>query len=199
MSILFFDLETSGFPNRLLPDDDARQPHIVQFAAILADDLGNELATAKMLVKPPHGFVIPEQAVAVHGITTEHAMEFGVPIAVAAYILDSFAGSVHAIVAHNIAFDSAMMGIAYARLKKASGLLCYREFHFCTMLATTGICKLPGSRGDYKWPKLSEAYQHLFGEPLIGAHDAMVDVRATARIYFELKRRAKAEAPHGNH
>jgi hypothetical protein len=52
------------------------------------------------------------------------------------------------------------------------------------MNAKTSICKLEQKNGKagYKWPKLREAYFHCFGEELKDAHDALVDVRATARV-----------------
>jgi len=55
------------------------------------------------------------------------------------------------------------------------------------MAVTTPICKIPGKYNDYKWPKLAEAYRHLFNEEIKDAHDALADVRACARIYFELR------------
>jgi DNA polymerase III epsilon subunit-like protein len=59
---------------------------------------------------------------------------------------------------------------------------------YCTMKETTNICKLPGNYGKFKWPKLTEAHQHFFGIPVEGAHDAMTDVRACKRIFFEIKK-----------
>ena len=56
---------------------------------------------------------------------------------------------------------------------------------YCTMLQSTNICKIVSNRSTYKWPKLEEAYMHFFGEELIGAHDALTDVMACKRIYFE--------------
>jgi DNA polymerase-3 subunit epsilon len=38
-----------------------------------------------------------------------------------------------------------------------------------------------------KAPKLEECIHHFFGETLAGAHDALVDVRACARVYFHLQ------------
>jgi DNA polymerase III epsilon subunit-like protein len=57
----------------------------------------------------------------------------------------------------------------------------------CTMQAATDYCRLPGQYG-YKWPSLQELHTKLFGQPFEGAHNALVDVRACARCYFELKR-----------
>lgn len=57
----------------------------------------------------------------------------------------------------------------------------------CPMLLSTQICKLPGKRGGYKWPKVEEAYKHFFPESEYaelhrGADDAMHE----AEIVFEL-------------
>jgi hypothetical protein len=50
------------------------------------------------------------------------------------------------------------------------------------------ICKLPSKYpGEYKWPRLIEAYRHAFGKDFTGAHDALADVRACKEIYFWLK------------
>jgi DNA polymerase III epsilon subunit-like protein len=46
--------------------------------------------------------------------------------------------------------------------------------------------KLPGKYGRYKWPKLAELHQVLFGEPFAGAHGALADARACMRCYFRL-------------
>ena len=34
----------------------------------------------------------------------------------------------------------------------------------CPMIACTDICRIPGSRGGFKWPKFEEAYFHFFPE-----------------------------------
>ncbi len=65
--------------------------------------------------------------------------------------------------------------------------------HFCTMKAP-GImefCKLPwgNSKTRLKWPKLKELHQILFDEPFADAHDALADVKATRRCYYELMAR----------
>jgi len=59
----------------------------------------------------------------------------------------------------------------------------------CTMYAGTELCKLPGRQARWKWPKLGELHQHLFGEDIEGAHDALVDVMAVRRCYYEMVRR----------
>ena len=89
-------------------------------------------------------------------------------------------------VAHNINFDNAIVGSEIYR----SELFEIDEFKFkpkiCTMQSTTNLCQLPGMRG-YKWPKLIELHQFLFEKGFEGAHDALEDVRAMVRCFFELK------------
>jgi hypothetical protein len=55
------------------------------------------------------------------------------------------------------------------------------------MQASTEYCALPGNYGT-KWPKLQELHSKLFGSPFEGGHDALVDVRACAKCYFELRK-----------
>jgi hypothetical protein len=50
-------------------------------------------------------------------------------------------------------------------------------------------CALPPYKnGAYKWPKLGELHRKLFRTELSEAHDAGVDVTATMKCFFELKR-----------
>jgi hypothetical protein len=59
------------------------------------------------------------------------------------------------------------------------------------MRATIQFCALPfpSGRKGCKFPKLEELHRILFNEEFAGAHDAMADVSATARCYFELVNR----------
>jgi hypothetical protein len=57
----------------------------------------------------------------------------------------------------------------------------------CTMERTTNFCAIDGSYG-YKWPKLSELHYMFFRTDFEEAHNASVDVTATARCFWELKR-----------
>jgi len=65
--------------------------------------------------------------------------------------------------------------------RKTIGL---RPLEFKPKICTMKIAK------DEGWPySLGGLHRHLFGIPLDGAHDAMTDTKATARIFFELKAR----------
>lgn len=183
--ILFFDTETTGKASFKRPFDHPCQPHIVQLGALLTEDDGTERGVLDAIIKPD-GWTIPKEASDVHGITDEIAERCGIPLISAMSVFSNLLRRAEVLVAHNLAFDNLIVSAAFQRIGKESVLKEIKKF--CTMQATTPICKLPGSYGDFKWPKLTEAHFHFFGTHVEGAHDAMTDVRACKRIFFELEK-----------
>lgn len=192
---LVYDTETTGLALFNKPSDDPSQPHIVQFAALLLDDDWTERACVNLIVRPD-GWAIPDDVAKIHGITTDIATRCGVP---EEYVVEIFmwltASRDTVQIAHNISFDRRIMRIAKLRAGQLREHIEGDEAKpsFCTMKATQPLCELPLTekqiaRGitGFKQPKLSEAYMHFFAESLEGAHDALVDVRACARIYRHL-------------
>jgi len=184
---LFFDTETTGIPrNYKAPITDlANWPRVVQLAFLLADARGVTLASHEFIIRP-EGFVIPADAARVHGITTERALADGIPLAVA---LDQFVTtcqSAMVLVAHNMAFDSKILGAEFLRADRPNIIAGKKQL--CTMEATTTFCALPGPYG-YKWPTLTQLHTKLFAQPLTNAHAALADVQACAKCFFELRKR----------
>lgn len=199
MTVLIFDTETSGLVDRRFEAEDPEQPDVVQLAALLCGDGGEVLSTLACLVRPGIKAIEPGAA-KVHGITQEKAIAHGLE---APAVLSAFGAMVDradVLVAHNLAFDALVLRTAWHRAFGADFReRLYGKRAFCTMKAMTPVCKILSGRSrhktDYKWPKLSECIDFLFGERLEGAHDALVDARACARIYFELQRRKAAGEP----
>ena len=196
MSYLFFDTETTGFPVKGAPCSDEKQPHLVQIAAILYDEKFNEIANVSEIIYPEalifgqeQSWIIPESAAKIHRITQARAVEHGKNIHKVLNQFDEMLQSSKMLIAHNIDFDLKILKIAYTRIGLDLNL---PENLFCTMKSTTDICKIPNNRGwgGYKWPNLSELHTFLFSESFDGAHDALVDVKATARCFIELKNRS---------
>jgi len=48
------------------------------------------------------------------------------------------------------------------------------------------MLKIPDPKWGYKWPKLQELHNHLFGESFEEAHNAMADIEATKKCFIEL-------------
>lgn len=184
---LFIDCETTGLPRRWnAPIHDVDDwPRAVQIAWLLYDEGSQLLESVSCLVRPV-GFTIPREAQRIHGITTERAINDGLPLQTILTELDAASGRSSIIVAHNIAFDYPVISAEYLRLGLRSPL--GGKDLVCTMKASTEFCRLPGRRG-YKWPTLAELHYALFRTPYVEAHDAGADVATCAKCFFELKKR----------
>lgn len=188
---LIFDTETSGFPSASIPATHPDQARIVQLAWLLLDEEFKERASFCSLIRISPSVKIHEGAHKAHGISEKDCYEYGIEQEAAISPFFQLAERCK-VIAHNLKFDYQMMQIEYEILMRSS----YYHFpsEFCTMQAMTPICKLPfanSKRGyggqQYKWPTLQEAHQHCFGEEFEGAHDALADVRACARVFKWLK------------
>lgn len=193
--ILFFDTETDGLPNFRKPIDDPSQPRLVQIACLLTDNNGKHLTKFASIVKINGDRPIPDAASAVHHITTEDSMIFGIPNKMANSIWHRLASMADTIVAHNIKFDWFVMESSILRmggdLSKILPLPVQKQV--CTMEMATPLVNLPPTErmiaagmDKPKPPRLSECIKFFFNRELDGAHDALVDVEACAEIYFHI-------------
>ena len=183
---LFVDVETTGLPKHFSASVRMIEnwPRIVQIAWLLYDNNEKQLDEKAFLIKP-EGFSIPASATEIHGITTEEALKNGATIKP---VLKEFAVALRQseyVIAHNIDFDSRIVGAEFIRAKVRNDL--FKKDHICTMKSSVDFCEIQ-HRGRYKWPKLSELHYKLFRRRLFDSHDAMVDVTACAKCFFELKK-----------
>lgn len=200
---LIFDTETSGLVNHKKDFEHESQPHIVQLAAMLLSPQLEEISTLCCIIRP-EGWTMPPSILSdtlsledaraqklqipacdIHGITQEIAEERGIPLGDALALFDAMAERATTAVCHNTGFDFVAVEAEFHRLGWTHNL---PEKRICTMRSTTQLCELPGKFG-FKWPQLQELHQFLFGEGFDGAHDALNDVRATARCFRELQAR----------
>lgn len=197
---VFFDTETVGLPkNWKAPVTDTDNwPRVTQLAWQVYDQAGNLISQRCNLIKPD-GWTIPtvEELTAEgsknpfffeeNNMSTERCEREGVSLD---EILKDFVQQVDGanyLIAHNMAFDEKIIGCEMIRTGYK-----FREEpkKMCTMQESTNYCKMqPFRYGTYKWPTLLELHKKLFDEEFDGAHDALEDVRACARSFFELKNR----------
>jgi DNA polymerase-3 subunit epsilon len=179
---LFYDTETTGFPDYKLSLDNPENARVVQLACLLLDEKFNERACFATIIKPA-GWTINPGAQQAHGISLELCQEYGIEMPTVLSQFEAMVSRADILIAHNKKFDHRMMSVELALANRA--LFDFPDTHcHCTMESTTNLCRLPSKiPGKYKWPKLHEAYSYIFHEELKGAHDALVDCRATARIY----------------
>ena len=183
---LFFDTETTGLPrNWKAPVTDLNNwPRMIQIAWILCDNHGTRIETDDFIIKPEN-FIIPTDASRIHGISTEKAIAEGEDLARILSKFNELIERADFIVAHNISFDEKFLGAELLRKRIKSDFS--RKRKLCTMQSSTSYCRLPGPYG-YKWPKLSELHIKLFGEDFDEAHDASVDINATEKCFWEMRK-----------
>jgi DNA polymerase-3 subunit epsilon len=184
---LFFDTETTGLPkNWKAPVTELNNwPRLVQIAYILCDENTNAILAEDFIIKP-HGFNIPIEASKIHGITTERANKEGKPISLVLQKFNNLVNQSNYLVAHNMSFDEKIIGAEFLRNGMHNSIAAKRKI--CTMESSTNYCAIKASYG-YKWPNLSELYYKLFKTNFNEAHNAAIDIKATARCFWELKRR----------
>lgn len=204
--ILFFDTETTGLPKKKKGGemkDVENWPRVIQLAWSVGTLDGELISSTKHLIKPD-GWEIPKQKFWIeNGFSTEVSLLEGEGIS---DVIIPFVQDVEKcdfLVSHNMAFDHPILGAEMIRLGLRSSR---KPVKICTKEASTNYCKIPhawdkekrpwmkGQKG-YKWPKLSELHKHLFGTDFEGAHDALADVHALAKCFFELVKRGVINLP----
>lgn len=173
-----FDTETTGVPEKGMQwdVDFMRYPRPVSMAWAFGDKERHEIIR-------PQGWEIPEETVAIHGVTEEMAEKEGKPFK---EVVGEFLDDVEAcplICAHNIYFDTsiikaAIMALCPGLAEKAEHAL-YKGKRIDTMYKTirfVGAKYRDGRPGKY--PRLEELYAKLFDGGTFPAHNALEDVRA---------------------
>ncbi|HZH68078.1 MAG TPA: 3'-5' exonuclease [Chitinophagales bacterium] len=181
----FFDTETTGLPkNWKAPVTDVNNwPRMIQVGYIIYDQTGQPLNTKEYIIRPD-GFIIPEEASNIHGVTTERAMDEGLPLYGVLEELHAEITKSSMLVAHNISYDENILGAEFLR-ENFNNIIPAKK-RFCTMKSSVDYCALPGRYG-YKWPNLQELHTKLFNQRFEGAHNALADIKATADCFWRMK------------
>lgn len=188
---MVFDTETTGF----VPDDvDVKEfeefPFPVQLAWAVFDYEGRLIKERDFVLLQPTE--IPQEAAKIHKITTEKMKEVGVdPIPVYEEFVSDLKSAKY-LIGHNLEFDDKVIKAEFHRRGLKPSLLSKKRI--CTMKKFKKFCDIPFASGTgTKYPKLSELAVCAFGAKLDpgkfkikGGHHGMVDVRVTAKCFFEM-------------
>lgn len=189
---LFFDTETTGLPIdwKAPMKQLSNWPRVIQLAWILVDGRHNmELNSGKHLIYPD-GWAVPDGKFWVdNGFNTMQSLAKGIPINDALDMFITDLQEADYLIAHNMSFDHNVLGSEMIRASKKGK----QVVKICTKELSTPVLKLPPNYrgGDYKWPSLAELHHYLFNENFEDAHDAMGDVQALRRCFFELNKRGE--------
>lgn len=209
-TFLIFDTETTGLFNTKdkpelgikkarnpinYPED---YPRVFQLAFIHMKEDGTIIDEFSEFIKPD-GWEIPNEPFWIqHGYSTEQCEELGVPMKDALNRFVEALNNSNYLVAHNLDYDRPVIlsEISNYDIPMPEGFIAPQRL--CTMKCTIdyvrskhseeNIEKYPFLKFSNKFPKLIELHEKLFNEGFDGAHDALVDVRATFRCLKELKR-----------
>lgn len=188
--LLFIDTETTGLPKKQSPSDETSNwPRLVEVAWIECQENGTVVSEYNQIIKPD-GFEIPKHSSAIHGISTEKALKNGIQLREVLMQLNEVLDRCSLLIGHNVEFDAKIIETEFLR----TGLLKEHYPNFsrrqvCTMKSTTKFCRIQSGHGRFKYPKLSELYEKLFGEFYDRNHSALDDAHACMNCYFELKNR----------
>jgi len=198
MKFLVFDTETSGLPTERNAPIQASEkwPYILQFSYILYDTQSSKiLDLMNDYIKIADNVEISEKSREIHEITREICQNYGVPIDDALNRFNAAMSEADLIVAHNLEFDKNLVLVESIRnnIEQQFTIDGQKKHEYCTMKNNIDRCKIVkiNKTGTpyYKYPTLSELYQHLFHIIPHGAHDSMVDVliclRSFVLIYTE--------------
>jgi DNA polymerase-3 subunit epsilon len=177
-TIVSYDTETTGLPNWKTPSGGDDQPHVVQIGAVKYNAETECVVDSIDMIIRPDGWVIPEETIAVHGITNEYALKFGIPEQAAIKLLLDFCEYSER-VAYNRTFDQRIIRIGLKRFfdEDIQEKWANKEDHHCSMQMAR---KVIGGKN----PKLTEAFKHFTGEEMEGAHNALADAKGSATVYF---------------
>ena len=188
---IFFDTECNGLPKYYNIDVciTSNWPRLIQLAWVVTDEVGNIVKRQNYIIKP-NGFVINDKIAVLTSINTVRAQREGVELVNALSEFMADIEEAQLVIGHNIDFDMHIVGCELFRVNMNYNKLMTKP-SICTMQKSTNFCAIPsnGNHAGYKWPKLEELHQKLFGTTFSGAHDAMSDVEATRKCYFELKKK----------
>lgn len=186
MSILFYDLETTGFINKVSSDPED-QPGVVQIGAIKTDLKGvpiegpfNRLVNPEL--KDPDMW--REDAMVVSGIRpedveNEQTLHTVLP-EFAAYCL----GAKYFVGYNHIEFDNVVLMVNLLRYGYEH-CFPWPLIHIDVMEMAAEHLNIAGKQGR-KNPKLIEIYEEVTGKKMENAHNALFDVYGTLEVFNQL-------------
>lgn len=201
LQVIIFDTETTGLL-KTKSSDIHEQPQIIEYYGMRvvhrADGIIEKVAEFETYFKPAKTF---DEAIITKITGISNAMVKDAPAFFDKHkeLLEFYKGA-HRMVAHNCAFDDAMVKNEFLRLA-TDELITVDEFNaaidqiqemkrLCTVQKTMFF--------QQRRLTLTNLHQELFGVPFEGAHRARHDVEALFRCYEELCKRGVIETTMGN-
>ena len=189
--ICIFDTETTGKDIPFASVSDSAKwscIRLVQFAYELYQPDGT-LVEKRCFLLRPEGFIIPPESISIHGITQELATKEGIDMKEFIDCLTALLPKVQTLVAHNLEYDT---NVIQSELYRAQQFIVLDEWKRketeCTMLM--------GKRYIGRWAKLAVLAEQCDISIPKGLHQADVDTKLCATIYFYLRNKHMSNQKH---
>jgi DNA polymerase-3 subunit epsilon len=185
--LLFIDTETSGLPlNWNLPyGDNDNWPHALQISWLIYDAQRQLVKQQDHYIKS-EGIAITPAAGEIHGLTHDFLAINGKPHnQVMLLLANDLLQYQPMVIGHFMRLDYYVLSAGFYRSGIDNPL--NKLPVFCTMVATTQLVHRPLMRHL----RLEELYYMLFKTELQNQHNALDDVQATVRCFFELRNRGE--------
>lgn len=188
MKITVFDTETTGVIPRKYNDLN-ECPYMLQLASITYDtDTHSIIDSINNIIKIQDEVQITKEVSAINSITKERTINEGIDICDALNKFNEQLKNTNLLVAHNAEFDINIINFECMRNNiKNNYYDLGKDKVYCTMSKGTQLCKIikKNSKGTYyKWPKLEELHNYLFGSIPTNLHDAYNDLLICLRCYM---------------
>jgi len=183
--LLFVDTETTGLPaswNKPYAVE-RNWPYIAQLSWVVYTQEGELVKTENHYLRVLPGQMRPT-AEAIHGLTPAFLELHGEDrLAVMKRLHNDLHTYRPLVVGHYMRLDFHMIGVEFYRTNLPN--LLAELPTLCTMHTS----QQQAQAMKRQFLRLGELYEYLFEEPMARQHDAQLDAQATARCFFELRRR----------
>tara|TARA_R110001592_G_scaffold194889_1_gene442540 strand:+ start:30 stop:662 length:633 start_codon:yes stop_codon:yes gene_type:complete len=190
MKFLVFDTETTGLPQGRNPSIYKTElwPHVIQLSYIVyCSDENKILSLVDDYIKINDDVVIEEKSQEIHNISKEKLNTLGINIVDALNKFNKWAEQCELLIGHNVSFDKRMVIVEGIR----NNIRMKVHTTYCTMKETTELCKIEREFRDgkkyFKYPSLSELYNHLFDKIPKNTHNALTDILICMRCFYKIK------------
>lgn len=183
-----FDTETTGLPVRekkrklnYINLENFQNSRLVSLSYLILNK-NNEIVKKKTYYIKPDNFVVSEESINIHGLSTKFLNDNGIDIyELFLNLYNTFEKyKINLIISHNIDFDINIL---------KSELLRYNQFELLNIIENiTTYCTMLEAQQKMnvgKWPKLAEAYKHFYNDNITNAHNAEYDTFYCYKIYLK--------------
>jgi hypothetical protein len=158
-TLIFHTLQSGHHDFRRRHHED--QPPMLALMAGLYDPDGVEISRMLRIVDL-QGTLISNETTSFHGIDNDMMADEGLPLAEVLGEFEVMLSCIDVAMAFSVDHHMAVLGIALQDVE----MTLPRPVLGCLMRKSVNICRIVDRRGNFKFPKLEEAYRHFSGQPM---------------------------------